>query len=96
MSNTSKDLAQKDSNAQADNNQAGNNQADNEKESNEKDNNHNANPPGNPMLKQDDADLDKARQNEFAAAEEAKASQTANINQHNLPIKQPNKATNNS
>tara|TARA_R110001599_G_scaffold171353_1_gene362276 strand:+ start:285891 stop:286106 length:216 start_codon:yes stop_codon:yes gene_type:complete len=62
----------------------------------DKDNNHNANPPGNPMLKQDEADLDKARQNEFAAAEDAKASQTANVNQHNLPIKQPNKATNNS
>lgn len=62
----------------------------------EKDTNHSANPPGNPMLKQDDADLEKSRQNEFAAVEDAKASQTANVNQHNLPIKQPNKATNHS
>jgi hypothetical protein len=66
------------------------------KQDQDKENNHQANPPGNPMLKQDDADLEKSRQNEFAATEEAKASQTANVNQHNIPIKQPNKATNNS
>ena len=66
------------------------------KDAEDKDSNHSANPPGNPMLKQDEADLDKSRQNEFDAVEDAKASQTANLSQHNLPIKQPNKATNNS
>ena len=66
------------------------------KDAEDKDSNHSVNPPGNPMLKQDEADLDKSRQNEFDAVEDAKASQTANLSQHNLPIKQPNKATNNS
>lgn len=63
-------------------------------------NQHHPNPPGNPMLKQDDADLEKSRQQEFAAIDDAKASQTANLSKHSNstkhPIKQPNKTTNNS
>lgn len=70
------------------------------KQAEEKENNHQANPPGNPMLKQDGAELEKARQKEFADVDNAKASQTAELSQHSNPgkhpIKQPNKTTNNS
>lgn len=63
-------------------------------------NNHHANPPGNPVLQKDGAELEKARQKEFADVDNAKASQTAELSQHSNPtkhpIKQPNKATNNN
>lgn len=62
--------------------------------------NHHANPPGNPLFKEDDANLEKSRQQEFAAIDDAKASQTANLSKHSNPtkhpIKQPNKVTNNN
>jgi len=57
---------------------------------------HQSNPPGNPMLKDNDAALERDRQKELAQAEASKSSQTDHISQHTLPIKQPNKATNNS
>lgn len=57
---------------------------------------HQANPPGNPILKTNDAEQERERQKEMAQAEAQKSSQTDHISQHTLPIKQPNKATNNS
>lgn len=62
--------------------------------------NHAVNQPGNPMLKQGRDEHGKARLKELAAREEADSDQAAHIRQQNLPlthpIKQPNKATNNS
>ena len=73
---------------------------DKHKETLSRDKNHAANPPGDPMLKKGQEDgRDKhgqARLKELAAVDEADADQTAHIRQQNLPIKQPNKATNNS
>jgi hypothetical protein len=57
--------------------------------------NHHANPPGNPVASQT-ADKQKSRQQQFAAEEEQRSEQTLNVNRQNVPIKQPNKATNNS
>jgi len=56
---------------------------------------HQANPPGNPVASRQGSN-DKARQQQFAAEEEQRAEQSLNINKQNVPIKQPNKATNNS
>jgi hypothetical protein len=56
---------------------------------------HKANPPGNPVASRQSGD-DKARQQQFAAEEEQRAEHALNINKQNVPIKQPNKATNNS
>ncbi len=62
--------------------------------------NHHANPPGNPMLEQDVTEMERVMQKKYAAIDNARASQEANPAQHNTPgkhpIKQPNKATNNS
>lgn len=59
-------------------------------------NNHHANPPGNPVLEQDVTEMERLMQKKYAAIDNARASQTADIAQHVHPIKQPNKATNNS
>jgi hypothetical protein len=61
---------------------------------------HSANPPGNPVLEQDVTEMERVMQKKYAAIDSARASQTANVAQHNNPgkhpIKQPNKTTNNS
>jgi len=57
---------------------------------------HQSNPPGNPELRNNDTEQEHERQKEMANAEVSKSSQIDHVNQHNLPIKQPNKATNNS
>ncbi|GGC10441.1 hypothetical protein GCM10007205_19460 [Oxalicibacterium flavum] len=61
-----------------------------------KEGNHQPRPPGNPMLKGNDAEHEKERQKELAHTEVRKTGQTDTVQQHTLPIKQPNKATNNS
>lgn len=66
-----------------------------QKETPSREKNHAANPPGDPMLKQRD-EHGQARLKELAAIEEADADQTAHVRQQNLPIKQPNKVTNDS
>jgi hypothetical protein len=59
-------------------------------------NNHHANPPGNPVLEQDVTEMERLMQKKYAAIDNARASQTADVAQHGHPIKQPNKVTNNS
>lgn len=50
----------------------------------------------NPVQQPQTTGHEKARQQQFAAEEERKASHTADIGRQNVPIKQPNKITNNS
>lgn len=57
---------------------------------------HASNPPGNPKLRGHEAEQEHQRQKELAHAVANQSSQTDHISQHTLPIKQPNKATNNN
>lgn len=59
-------------------------------------NSHPANPPGNPVLEQDVTEMEKIMKKKYAEIDNARASQNAHVSQHNNPIKQPNKVTNNS
>lgn len=56
---------------------------------------HHPNPPGNPIAGET-ADNQKSRQQQFADEEAKRSEQTLNVNRQNVPIKQPNKVTNNS